>query len=94
MAMEFLLKALKGYFGEFGKLLRLPREFWGIQALNLVYCLVYFAFVTINTLHLSQDVGFSDETAGLMVGMFMTGTAILQILMGPILDWLGFRKTP
>lgn len=92
--MNAIARAVKSYFGEFGTLLKLPKEFWAIQGLNLVYCLAYFSFVTINSLHLSQDVGFSDQSAGLLIATFMTGTAILQIVMGPVLDRIGFRKTP
>ncbi|MFA6424000.1 MAG: MFS transporter [Candidatus Magasanikbacteria bacterium] len=89
-----LLSPVKTYFQDFGQLFKLPREFWAIQALNFVYCAFYFTFVTISALHLSQDVGFSDEGAGLLFGVFMFGTAIIQILMGPVVDRLGFRKTP
>jgi len=39
-------------------------------------------------------VGFSDEGAGLLFGVFMFGTAIIQIVLGPVMDILGFRKTP
>lgn len=87
-------EAVRNYFGDFGLLLKLPREFWAIQALNFVYCAFYFTFVTMSALHLSQDVGFSDEGAGLLFGVFMSGTAIIQIALGPVLDRMGFRRTP
>lgn len=87
-----MLKAIRAYFGEFGLLLKLPLEFWAIQAINLIYCLAYFALVTVGSLYLSQDCGFSDEMAGMILGGFMTGTAIIMILMGPVLDKIGYRK--
>lgn len=89
-----MLSSVGNYFKDFGQLFKLPREFWTIQALNFVYCAFYFTFVTISALHLSQDVGFSDEGAGMLFGVFMFGTAIIQILMGPVMDRLGFRRTP
>ena len=92
--MQGILNIARGYFSDFKPLFRLPREFWGIQAVNLVYCLMYFSFVTIASVYLSQDAGFSDETTGVLLGMFMFGTAILQIILGPVLDRFGYRKMP
>lgn len=92
--MKRLSKVVQGYFQDFGLLFRLPREFWTIQTLNFVYCAFYFTFMTISSLHLTQDVGFSDEGAGTLFGVFMFGTAIIQIVMGPVLDRMGFRRTP
>jgi proton-dependent oligopeptide transporter, POT family len=85
---------IRNYFQDFGLLFKLPREFWTVQALNFVYCAFYFTFITFSSVHLSQDMGFSDVGAGLLFGVFMFGTAIIMILMGPVLDRLGFRKTP
>ena len=85
---------LKAYFKDFGLLFKLPMEFWTIQSLNFMYCAFYFTFTTIAALHLSQDVGFTDEGAGLLFGAFFFGTAIIQILTGPVVDRNGFRRTP
>lgn len=92
--MTQVFAPLRGYFQDFGQLFKLPREFWAIQALNFFYCIFYFTFTTISALHLSQDVGFSDEGAGMLFGVFMSGTAIIQMVLGPALDRLGFRRTP
>ena len=56
-----MLKAVKNYFGEFGKLMRLPLEFWATQGLNMLFMLMYFAFATISTLHSSQDAGLCQN---------------------------------
>jgi len=90
--MNLVLRNIRSYFGEFGSLLKLPREFWAIQALNLFWSLAYFAIATFGSIHMSQDVGFSDEGAGLVLSTFLTGTAIIMILMGPVLDKYGYRK--
>lgn len=91
-AMNVVARNIRSYFGEFGLLLKLPREFWAIQALNLFWSLAYFAIATFGSIHMSQDVGFSDEAAGLVLSTFITGTAIIMILMGPVLDKYGYRK--
>jgi MFS family permease len=90
--MNAIARNIKAYFGEFGSLLKLPREFWAIQALNLFWSLAYFAIATFGSVHMSQDAGFSDEGAGLVLSTFLTGTAIIMILMGPVLDKYGYRK--
>ena len=87
-------QAIKEYFGEFGKLTRLPREFWVIQALSVLFYLVFFSFTTASSLHSTYDAGFSDQGAGILLGIVVFGASALMIVTGPLVDRWGYRRSP
>jgi len=77
---------------EFERLMKLRREFWVIQTLSSVLYLFYGIFVTISILYLTNDIGFDDVRAGQVVAIFLTGAAIVQVCVGPMIDQVGLRK--
>lgn len=81
------------YFRAFKILKDNPVEYWGIQAINFVDSAAYFALLTIVTLFLSDDLGFTDENAGYVVTVFTSAVTILLLVAGLITDWLGIRRS-
>jgi proton-dependent oligopeptide transporter, POT family len=86
------LEAIKGYFLDFKVLRDCPREYWTIQAINLLDCLAYFSFLNIATVFLSQNIGLSDIRAGYVFTIFTTATTLMLFFSGFVTDSLGIRK--
>ncbi len=84
---------IKAYFLDFKVLKDCPREFWVIQAINLLDCLAYFAFLNIGVVFLSETVGFSDVSAGYVFTVFTTTVTLLLFFSGFVTDWLGIRRS-
>jgi predicted MFS family arabinose efflux permease len=80
-----------GYFKDFKVLKETRKEFWGLQTINALDCLAYFAMLNIIVEVLSKDFGFSDTHAGYVVTAFGSLTTILLVMSGPICDWLGVK---
>lgn len=91
--MNAIVKNLKDYFGEFGKLWQQPRAFHGVQIVGLINAFTYFVFTIMGTLYLTQDMGIDDVTAGFLYMIFVSGIALINMPSGLILDHLGFRRT-
>lgn len=79
------------YFRDFGVLQDTRLEYWGTQIINFIDCTMYFAMLTIATVFLSEDLGMSDERAGLVVTAFTSATTLCLFLSGMVSDWLGIR---
>lgn len=86
------LEVIKGYFLDFKVLKDCPREYWTIQAINLLDSLAYFAFLNIAVVFLSRNIGFSDVSAGYVFTIFTTTTTLMLFLSGFITDSLGIKK--
>lgn len=84
---------IKAYFLDFGVLRDCPREFWVIQAINLLDCLAYFALLNIGVVFLSENIGFSDVSAGYVFTLFTTTVTLLLFFSGFVTDWLGIRRS-
>ena len=85
--------AILGYFRDFKVLGETRSEYWGVQIINFIDCTIYFAMISISTIFLSDDLGFSDVNAGYVVTGFTVGTTIFLFFSGMITDWLGIRKS-
>jgi len=86
------VSAVKKYFQDFKVLKETKREYWGLQLVNILDCLAYFAMFNIATVTLSQDFGFSDEMAGWIYALFSGLTTIFLFFSGVFTDWLGIKK--
>jgi predicted MFS family arabinose efflux permease len=84
---------ITGYFRDFGVLRHTRSEYWGIQVVNFLDCVFYFAMLTIASLFLSHDLGMSDQTAGRTIAVFTSATTILLTVSGLFCDWLGIRRS-
>ena len=85
--------AVRGYFLDFKVLKDCPREFWIIQAINLLDCLAYFAFLNIAVVFLSENLGFSDVRAGYAFTLFTTTVTLMLFFSGFVTDSLGIRRS-
>ncbi|RZA26501.1 MAG: MFS transporter [Proteobacteria bacterium] len=81
------------YFRSFKVLKETPREFWGMQGINFLDMMAYFALLTVITLFLSQEVGLSDTNAGYIVTLFTSLITILLLFTGVMTDVMGIRKS-
>lgn len=81
------------YFRDFQVLRETRAEYWGIQAVNLIDCVMYFGLLNIASVFLSENVGLSDENAGYVVTLFTAATTIFLFFSGTVTDWLGIRRS-
>jgi MFS family permease len=81
------------YIRDFGVLRETRAEYWGIQLVNLLDCIAYFAMLTIAAVFLSEDLGMSDEWAGYTITIFTSATSLLLLFSGMYTDWFGIRKS-
>ena len=80
------------YFKDFGVLKETKREYWGLQVINALDCLAYFAMFNIAVVTLSDDFGFTDAWAGYIYTIFSGLTTIFLFFSGVITDWLGIKR--
>ena len=71
---------------------RFPKAFWFANSMELCERAAYYAFFILITLYLSNVVGFSDVTAGIIAGIFSGALYLLPPFMGIIADRIGFRR--
>lgn len=81
------------YFREFSVLRETRKEYWGIQIINFLDSTMFFAIITMGPLMFSQNFGFSDEAAGLVMTVYGSGTTICLFIFGAFTDWLGIRRS-
>ena len=86
-------EAVKKYFSEFKVLKETPREFWILNlVINFCEMLAYFSFITVLTLYLTDNIGFDDQWAGNVVGIFTLMITIIIFFSGFIIDSIGVKK--
>ena len=81
------------YFKDFSVLKETGREYWGLQVVNALDSLAYFAMFNIIVVMLSEDYAFSDQTAGYAFTLFSGLTTVFLFISGLISDWLGIKKS-
>lgn len=84
---------IRNYFLDFKVLGDCPREYWIIQAINLLDSWAYFAFLNIAVVFLSENIGFSDVRAGYVFTLFTTTVTLMLFFSGFITDSLGIKKS-
>lgn len=80
------------YFRDFGVLRETRKEYWGLQAINILDSTAYFAMLNIAVVCFSEDFGFSDEQSGYLFTLFSSVTTLLLFGSGIVTDWLGIQK--
>jgi hypothetical protein len=86
------LDVIKGYFLDFKVLKDCRLEYWTVQGINLLDSLAYFSFLNIAVVFLSENIGFSDVTAGYAFALFTTSVTLMLFFSGFITDSLGIKK--
>ncbi|RJO66091.1 MAG: MFS transporter [Myxococcales bacterium] len=86
-------ETLKNYFSEFKVLKQTPPEFWTLNlVVNFFEMLAYFAFITVLTLYLTENIGFDDVWAGSVTGIFTLAITVIIFFSGFIIDSIGVKK--
>jgi MFS family permease len=80
------------YLKDFSVLKETKREYWGLQAINVLDSTAYFAMVNIAVVCFSEDFGFTDEHAGYIFTLFSSVTTLLLFVSGLVTDWLGIKR--
>ncbi len=91
-AAEQADSAIVKYFKDFKVLKETRREYWGLQLINMLDSLAYFAMFNIAVVTLSKDFGFTDAGAGWVYMLFSSLTTIFLFFSGVITDWLGIKR--
>lgn len=81
------------YFKEFGVLKETRMEYWGLQLVNFLDSMFYFAMITVASMFFSKDLGFDDKQAGYSITLFTSTTTLMLLFSGAATDWLGIRKS-
>ena len=81
------------YFRDFKVLKQTSKEYWGLQAINVLDSLAYFAMFNVIVVMLSEDYGFTDKGAGLVFTPFTLLTTISLFFAGLFSDWFGIKKS-
>lgn len=84
---------LRAYLKNFGVLKDARREYWGVQAINLLDCIYAFASVTVATIFMSKNLGFSDVAAGAVITWLGIATSLFLFVSGPIIDRYGIKRS-
>jgi dipeptide/tripeptide permease len=81
------------YFKDFNVLRETRMEYWGIQIINILDCIAYFAIITAAREFLNADLGMNDDQAGWVYALFTGATTLMLFVSGTVTDWLGIRKS-
>jgi predicted MFS family arabinose efflux permease len=81
------------YFRDFSVLKETRSEYWGVQIINFLDCMAYFAMLAIVSVFLSDDLGMSDRHAGWVITLFTSATSIFLFFSGVLTDSFGIRKS-
>ncbi|MFH1469997.1 MAG: MFS transporter [Pseudomonadota bacterium] len=80
------------YFKDFGVIRDNPREYWGIQVVNFLDSLAYFAFFNMVVVFLTDNIGWNDVNAGYIFTAFTMLVTISLFVGGFVTDWLGIKR--
>jgi MFS family permease len=85
--------AIVAYFEDFKVLADNPKEYWGVQAVNVLDSTAYFAMTYILRLYLTEDARFASIPAGYVYTVFSSVVTLSMLVSGVIGDMLGVRKS-
>jgi len=85
---------LRGFFAKFTVLKGAERELWLTFLIKLLIISAYSVTNKTLILWLSSDLGFSDQTAGALIGwVWAPAMTVFTLLAGSLTDALGLRRT-
>ncbi len=73
-------------------LIHAPRALMGINVSYFLEGLVYFGVLTVLGIYMSENIGLSDQWAGLMLSFFTAGITLAMLFLGGVGDKIGIRK--
>lgn len=77
---------------DLGRLRRSPRELWLIFGIKFLESVAYFAIYNLLNVYLSEDLGYSDQSAGVITSVWLTGVSVIMFFSGFVADSMGIRK--
>jgi dipeptide/tripeptide permease len=77
---------------DLGRLRRSPRELWLIFGIKFLESVAYFAIYNLLNVYLSEDLGYSDQSAGLITSVWLTGVSVIMFFSGFVADSMGIRR--
>lgn len=81
------------YFNEFKVLKSVGKDFWYVNAIQFFDGLAYFSMITVITLYLTNNGGFSDFDSGKWVSIYMLYVIAFVFAIGSICDVIGIKKS-
>ncbi len=85
---------LAGFFAKFGVLKGAQRELWLTFGIKLLVIAAYSVTNKTLVLWLSSDLGYNDQSAGVLIGwVWAPAMTVCTLLAGSITDALGLRRT-
>ncbi|TKJ40747.1 hypothetical protein CEE37_07220 [candidate division LCP-89 bacterium B3_LCP] len=69
-----------------------PREIWITFLIKILESLCYFSSVLMLMIFMTQDMGLSDQLAGIIFGIFSASMSFFMLFVGFIADSMGIKK--
>ena len=88
-----MYKHLINYFSEFKVLKTTTKDFWFINIMQFFELLGYFSMITVITLYLTQNGGFSDFDSGKWVSIYTLFITAFIFAVGSICDIIGLKRS-
>ena len=87
-------KGWRGFFAKFGVLKGAQRELWLTFTIKLLVIAAYSVTNKTLVLWLSSDLGYNDQSAGVIIGwIWAPAMTVCTLLAGSVTDALGLRRT-
>ena len=80
------------FFKSFADLRHTPRAFWYVVGAFVFESMAYFGMLLLMTLYLTEDLGWSDGTAGLTVSLFTGSVTLFMLGAGSYAERFGLRR--
>ncbi|MCP5533748.1 MAG: MFS transporter [Akkermansiaceae bacterium] len=81
------------YFSEFRILKSASRDFWLTNGIQFFDGLAYFSMITVLSLYLTTNCGFSDVDSGKWVGIYTLYITAFVFAVGSICDVIGIKRS-
>jgi dipeptide/tripeptide permease len=88
-----MFRSVTNYFSEFKVLKSVSKDFWLVNVIQFFDSLAYFSMITILTLYLTDNCGFSDMEAGAWTGIFTLFVTVFVLAVGSICDVIGISRS-
>ncbi len=86
------LGKVRDFFATFRDLFRLPAAFWHINVQYMIDSMGYFGVLTLMTIFLRQDLGFTETRASLLVSVYTGAVTLFMIGVAGLVERAGIRK--
>ena len=81
-----------GFFQAFSDLQRLPRAFWYVVGAFTVDAIAYFGTLTLMTVYLTNDFGWTDSEASITVSFFTMSVTLFMLGAGSYAESFGLKR--